>query len=149
MSSQEEEEPSQEKEETTVPPTVPPTKMKNRHSELPVVSSSINSAKVKPVKRFQKKKKPKNPSQPPLKYLVIPPLEPEAIEKQQQRLDLFLNQTRDYQSVGLNENRVVFYKIHRESGLGNMIRGYVTSLAVALLTNRSIQCKNLVSSLFS
>lgn len=148
-SSQEEEEPSQEEEEettvsSTVPSTVPPTEMTNLHSKSPVVVSSTNSARRKPVIRYQKRqRKPKNPSQPPLKYLVIPPLDPEAINKQQERLNLFLNRTRDYQSAGLNDNRVVFYKIHRESGLGNMIRGYITSLAVALLTNRTIQCKNL------
>lgn len=144
-----EEEPSQEEEEettvsSTIPSTVPPTEITNLHSKSPVVVSSTNSARRKPVIRYQKRqRKQKNPSQPPLKYLVIPPLDSETINKQQERLNLFLNRTRDYQSTGLNDNRVVFYKIHRESGLGNMIRGYITSLAVALLTNRSIQCKNL------
>lgn len=79
------------------------------------------------------------PTDAPLKALLLPPLDPQVIDEQQRRLDAFLLRTRDYQITGLEEGRQVIYKIHRESGLGNMIRGYITSFAVAILTNRAIQ----------
>lgn len=39
----------------------------------------------------------------------------------------------------MDNGRIVVYKIHKESGLGNMIRGYLTAFVVAILTNRGVQ----------
>lgn len=36
-------------------------------------------------------------------------------------------------------DRIVLYKVHKESGLGNIIRGYVTALALGSLTNRAVE----------
>ena len=46
---------------------------------------------------------------------------------------------KDRQITLQKENRIVIYKIHKESGLGNMIRGYLTALVVGMMTNRAIQ----------
>ena len=42
----------------------------------------------------------------------------------------------------MDNGRIVVYKIHKESGLGNMIRGYLTAFVVAILTNRGVQGKH-------
>lgn len=48
---------------------------------------------------------------------------------------------KEKQRVLPNQSRMVIYKIHKESGLGNMIRGYMTALVIAMMTNRSLHCR--------
>ena len=73
--------------------------------------------------------------------LVLPYLSEEAVTEQQRRFDNFLEEMKNRQLSLQKENRVVIYKVHKESGLGNMIRGYLTALVVGMMTNRAIQGK--------
>ena len=33
----------------------------------------------------------------------------------------------------------MIYEVHKQSGLGNMIRGYFTAMTIGILTNRCVQ----------
>ena len=89
---------------------------------------------LKPVPRKPKHKEPE------IKMLVIPSLSHEAVVEQQHRFDSFLESMKEKQLTLPNQSRMVIYKIHKESGLGNMIRGYMTALVIAIMTNRSLHC---------
>ena len=104
----------------------------------PIISSKSTKSTTHWFSRKIRKNKHK-PTDPPFRSLRIPSLSIEAIQQQQARLDSFLLQTRDNQKKYLSIGRQVIYKIHREAGLGNMIRGYITALVIGLFTNRTIQ----------
>ena len=57
----------------------------------------------------------------------------------QTQFDAFLAKQDAIQRNCVNNGRIVIYKIHKESGLGNMIRGYLTAFVVAILTDRGVQ----------
>ena len=104
----------------------------------PIISSKSTKSTTHWFSRKIRKNKNK-PTDAPFRSLIIPSLSTEAIQQQQARLDSFLLQTRDNQEKYLSIGRQVIYKIHREAGLGNMIRGYITALVIGLFTNRTIQ----------
>lgn len=56
---------------------------------------------------------------------------------QQARLEEWLQATIQKQSIC--KDRLVVYDVHKQSGLGNMIRGYFTAMAIGILTNRCVQ----------
>ena len=74
-----------------------------------------------------------------LRVIQVPQLSPVAIHRQQTLFNEFLKEFSANQTYNRNRGRVVIYKIHKDAGLGNMIRGYVTAMAVAILTNRAVQ----------
>ena len=76
---------------------------------------------------------------PYLRVIQVPELSPVAINRQQTLFNAFLKQFSANQTYHRKIGRVVIYKIHKDAGLGNMIRGYITAMAVAILTNRAIQ----------
>lgn len=76
---------------------------------------------------------------PYLRVMQIPALSPVAIHRQQTLFNSFLQQFSANQTYNRKLGRVIVYKIHKDAGLGNMIRGYITAMAVAILTNRAIQ----------
>ena len=76
---------------------------------------------------------------PYLRVMQIPVLSPVAIRRQQSLFNSFLKQFSLNQTYNRNLRRVVIYKIHKDAGLGNMIRGYITAMAIAILTNRAVQ----------
>lgn len=77
----------------------------------------------------------------PTKILVLPSQSEEEKQEQQSRFDHFLEEWYARQQILLAANRTVVYKIHKEAGLGNMIRGYVTALVVGMMTNRAVVCR--------
>lgn len=64
------------------------------------------------------------------------------IQTRQALFDAFLAKQDAIQRDCVDNGRIVVYKIHKESGLGNMIRGYLTAFVVAILTNRGVQGKH-------
>lgn len=63
-----------------------------------------------------------------------------GIDQEQQRLfNRFLVKQNQIHQESERTDRIVLYKVHKESGLGNIIRGYVTAVAVGSLTNRAVQ----------
>ena len=76
---------------------------------------------------------------PYLRVIQVPQLSPVAINRQQTLFNEFLKQFSANQMRNRNRGRVVIYRIHKDAGLGNMIRGYITAMAIAILTNRAVQ----------
>ena len=74
-----------------------------------------------------------------LRHFQLPSLSKDLITEQQRRFDAFLQSMHANQSNTKGGRGVVVYQIHRESGLGNMIRGYITSFLTAILTGRNFQ----------
>ena len=89
--------------------------------------------------RLRTPRQPPKPTEFPIRTLVLPSLSPQMIQEQQARFDTFLQQTHDFQTAGTLQDRQALYRIHHEAGLGNMIRGYLSTFTVGILTNRAIQ----------
>ena len=85
-------------------------------------------------------KSSRNQSKNSIKWLILPEQTEKAKQQQQQRFDHFLDEFFKRQSTLISEGRVVVYKIHKEAGLGNMVRGYLTALIIGMMTNRAIVC---------
>ena len=76
-----------------------------------------------------------------IKWLLLPEQSETAKQEQQRRFNQFLDDFSKRQSTLISEGRVVVYKIHKEAGLGNMVRGYLTALIIGMMTNRAVVCK--------
>lgn len=57
---------------------------------------------------------------------------------QQKRLDKYLEKMLAKQEKLTLREAIVLYEVHPESGIGNMIRGYLTGLVIASLTKRGL-----------
>lgn len=79
------------------------------------------------------------PTDDPVRTLHIPSMTPQMIEEQQHRFNTFLQQTHDFQIAAVDSGRAALYRIHHEAGLGNIIRGYLTTFTIAILSNRTVQ----------
>lgn len=76
---------------------------------------------------------------PLIRTLRVPTMSNETIRQQQILFNAFLNEFNANQTENSKEGRILVYRIHKDAGLGNMIRGYITAVATSILTNRALQ----------
>lgn len=60
---------------------------------------------------------------------------------QQKRLDKYFEKMLAKQTKLTLREPIVLYEVHPESGIGNMIRGYLTGLVIASLTKRGLMSR--------
>ena len=58
---------------------------------------------------------------------------------QQRRLNDYLQMMLKRQRALTMNKPIVIYEVHQESGIGNVIRGYLTTLVISSLSNKGMQ----------
>ena len=103
-------------------------------AEEPEEESEATSPLPHHLSRWKKRK-----VKPLIRTLRVPTMSNETIRQQQILFNAFLNEFNANQTENSKEGRILVYRIHKDAGLGNMIRGYITAIATSILTNRALQ----------
>ena len=109
----------------------------NHPTEAVVKMNKLNSRRGQ--FRTKRRRVQIKPTDDPVRMLHLPSMTPQMIEEQQRLFNTFLQQTHDFQIAAVDSGRAALYRIHHEAGLGNIIRGYLTTFTIAILSNRTIQ----------
>lgn len=71
----------------------------------------------------------------------VTPSNSQPYVSQQKRLEKYLEKMLAKQTKLTLREPIVLYEVHPESGIGNMIRGYLTGLVIASLTKRGLMSR--------
>ena len=118
---------------TGIPPTIPPftSTIPPPRPSTPVIPHSTPYQPWRPI------------SLPTDKFAALNVLYTYSdIVEQQKRLNTWLESFYQRQSKLSSSKRLIIYKVDHYAGLGNMFRGYFSTMAIAVLTNRCVQVQS-------
>ena len=121
----------------TISPTIPPT--------IPLFTSTIPPTRQPtPMTSYPTPYQPGRPISLPVdKFAALDILYTYSdISEQQNRLNTWLESFYQRHSSLSSSKRLIIYKVDPYAGLGNMFRGYFSTMAIAVLTNRFVQVQS-------